>query len=58
MAISFPAPEPAAKPGVVPTTGERTPIRSLGVATGDIVRRCYRRACAAIFDSDGDCMRL
>jgi hypothetical protein len=58
MAISFPAPEGAAKPGVLPTTGERTPIRSLRVAAGDIVRRCYQRASAAIFDGDGDCMRL
>ena len=58
MAISFPAPEAAANPGVVPTTDEQAPIRTLGIAAGDIVRRCYRRACAAIFDSDGDCMRL
>jgi len=57
MAMSFPAPE-AAKPGVVPSTGERTTNRSLGVATGDIVRCFYQRACAAIFDGDGDCMRL
>ena len=58
MAITFPAPEAAPKRGALPTSGHRTPIRSLGIATGHIVRRCYQRASAAIFDGDGDCMRL
>jgi hypothetical protein len=31
---------------------------SLLVRLGDILKRCYERACSAILDPEGDCMRL
>ncbi len=58
MAVSFPAPEAAAKHGAQYETDQRAAIPTLIVSAGDVLRRCYQRACAAIFEGEGDCMRL
>jgi len=55
MAISFPAPE-AAPSRRLESDGERA--QSWIVSGGRVLRGCYERACSAVFDSDGDCMRF
>lgn len=49
LAIEHPHQGPAATPSAV-----RSPL----IRVGHTLRRCYERACSAIFDGDGDCMRL
>lgn len=58
MAISFPAPEAAAKHQIEHGAGERAQAPSVVVNVGRVLRRGYERACSAIFDADGDCMRF
>lgn len=58
MAISVPAPEATANQQVGRERGELQPAPSLIVDIGHILRRGYERLCSAIFDPEGDCMRL
>jgi hypothetical protein len=57
MAISFPAPE-AAPQQIGREADERTDDASLLTEAGRLLKRGYERVCSAIFDPDGDCMRL
>jgi hypothetical protein len=57
MAISFPAPEAAAE-SLEHEAGERAAGSSLVITVAQLLRRGYERVCSAIFDADGDCMRL
>ena len=57
MAISFPAPEAAAK-RLDLHADERAQESSLLANTAHLLRRGYERVCSAIFDPDGDCMRF
>ncbi len=57
MAISFPAPEAAAK-RLEPQATERAEGSQLVSKTAHVLRRGYERVCSAIFDPDGDCMRF
>ena len=58
MTNSFPAPAAAAKPHVEREADESANGSSLVASVGHMLRRCYERACSAIFDSDDNCMRL
>ena len=49
LAIEHPHQGTAATP-----TAQRSPL----IRIGHILKRCYERVCSAIFDGDGDCMRL
>jgi hypothetical protein len=58
VATSFPAPEVAAGQRVGSEVAGRAEGLSVLARAGRLLRRGYERACSAIFDSDGDCMRL
>jgi hypothetical protein len=58
MAISFPAPEVAAQQQLGSATASHTDGSSLLARAGRLLERGYGRVCSAIFDPDGDCMRL
>ena len=49
LAIEHPHQRTAATPSAKPS-----PL----IRAGHILKRCYGRVCSAIFDGDGDCMRL
>ena len=57
MAISFPAPEAAGQQRVERET-EKTRPASLVSQVASVVKRGYQRLNSAIFDAEGDCMRL
>jgi hypothetical protein len=58
MAISFPAQESEAKQRLAHEAVEPAGGSSLVAYVAKVVRRGYERVCSAIFDPDGDCMRL
>jgi hypothetical protein len=58
MAISFPAPEVGSQRQLDSTTAERTQGPSFVAQVGRLLKSGYDRACSAIFESDGDCMRF
>jgi len=58
VATSFPAPEGAAGQRVGSEVARRGEGLSVVARPGRLLRRGWERAFRAIFDSDGDCMRL
>jgi hypothetical protein len=58
MAVSFPAPESAAKGRLELASGESTARRAWLFGVGSALRRGYERVYSAIFDPDGDCTRF
>jgi hypothetical protein len=58
MAISFPVPESADQQQTGRGSSERGYVGSLITSGGRVLRGCYERACSAVFDCDGDCMRF
>ena len=58
MAISFPVPEAAPQQQIGREADARTEDVSLVTQAGRLLKRSYERVCSAIFDPDGDCMRL
>lgn len=58
MEISPPTPKLAIEHPHQGTAATPAAKRSPSIRVAHILKRCYERACSAIFDGDGDCMRL
>lgn len=58
MAISFPAPEAVRTDHIERVEGVGADRSWLVAGAGRLLRGCYQRACSAIFDAPGDCMRF